>query len=203
MRTLLWVGVGVAALSVARPHLRRLLDVEHTSLIGTTSSARETPLEEEHFAPWEDLERLDVAELQKADQSIDIAMYSFTDRRLAEVLRDLAARRIRIRIYRDQAQYVEEERAAARTREPSTTQMLRGQPNIQVRVKQGPERDLMHQKEFCVDDRLLRDGSANWSRGGLRVQDNNAHYSSDRKDVDRFERVFEAMWTRRNNLVVQ
>jgi phosphatidylserine/phosphatidylglycerophosphate/cardiolipin synthase-like enzyme len=51
----------------------------------------------------------------------------------------------------------------------------------------------MHFKSFAVDRRLVRDGSANWSLGALR-QDNNAHNATDPKDISRFEKAFEAMW---------
>lgn len=205
MRILVGIVILVAALSLTRPHLRRLLSFEESRLTAITGSARPVPGSnaEEHFSPWEDLEQLDIAELRKARQTVEIAMYSFTDRRLAEVINDLAAHHVRVRIYRDQEQYQEEERVARRLREPSTTDMFRGRTNIQVRIKQGSERNLMHAKEFCVDRQTLREGSANWSRGGLLVQDNNAHYSTDSKDVEQFERVFEAMWTRASNLVVQ
>jgi hypothetical protein len=37
------------------------------------------------------------------------------------------------------------------------------------------EHDLMQEKAFCIDGHLLQKGSANWLRGGLLVQDNNAH----------------------------
>jgi hypothetical protein len=102
----------------------------------------------EHFSPWEDLEQLDIAELRKTKQRVDVAMYSFTDRRLAAVVNELAARQVEIRVYRDQEQFQDEKRAAARSGEPSTTQSFRGRRTIHVRVKQGSVRDLMHEKAF-------------------------------------------------------
>ena len=204
MRTPISIGVVVAALSITRPHLRRVLDFEHTRLTAATDSARSASdvKGEEHFSPLEDLEQLDITELRKAKQTVEIAMYSFTDRRLAGALNELALRGVKIRIYRDQTEYEQEERNAVRFHGLSTTQMFRGRANIQVRVKRGPERVLMHLKSFVVDGRLARDGSANWSLGALR-QDNNAHYATDPKDVGRFEKAFESMWERPTNLVIQ
>jgi hypothetical protein len=40
----------------------------------------------EHFSPWEDLEQLDIADLRKATQRVDVAMYSFTDRRIGYIV---------------------------------------------------------------------------------------------------------------------
>jgi len=204
LRTLVWIGVVVAALSIARPHLRRVLDLEHSRLSVTTGSANASSgaQGEERFSPWDDIEQLDVTELRQAKLAVDVAMYSFTDRRLADALNEIALRGVKIRIYRDQTEYQQEERNALRFHELSTTQMFHGRANIQVRVKRGPERVLMHLKSFAVDGRLIRDGSANWSLSALR-QDNNAHYAIDPRDISRFEKAFEAMWARPTNLVIQ
>ena len=99
---------------------------------------------EDHFSPAEDLERIDVARLQKAKTSVDIAMYAFTDKYLAESLKEIAARGVKIRIYRDQEQYEEEQRKASKHEDGSTTAMLNGQSNIEIRVK--GHRELMHLK---------------------------------------------------------
>ncbi len=206
MRFVIAVVILAAALSFMRPHLRRVLATEvfHSSTsVDSTAQPATVPNGAEHFSPWENLEQLDVAELRQTKRRVDIAMYSFTDRSLAAVVNELANRQVEIRIYRDQEQFQDEERTALRLRQPSTTQLFRGHPTIHVRVKQGSLRDLMHEKAFSIDGRLLREGSANWSRGGLLVQDNNVHYSSDAEDIERFERAFEAMWTRRENLVIQ
>lgn len=206
MRILVSIVVLVAALSFARPHLRRMLTFEQLRL-RTISNPTTRPAVAsngaEHFSPWEDLEQLDIAELRKAKQRVDVAMYTFTDRRLAAVINELAARQVEIRVYRDQEQFLDEERSAARSGEGSMSQSFRARPTIHVRVKQGATRDLMHEKAFCVDGHVLREGSANWSRGGLLIQDNNAHYSSDATDAEGFETAFEKMWNRRDNLVIQ
>ena len=206
MRILVSIVILVAALSFGRPHLQKMLALEELRLRTTpepTAQSAPVPNHAEHFSPWEDLEQLDIAELRKAKQRVDVAMYSFTDLRLAEVINELAARKIEIRVYRDQEQFQDEERRAVRDGERSTTQSFRARPTIHLRIKQGSMRDLMHEKAFCIDGHMLREGSANWSRGGLLVQDNNAHYSSDATDIERFERAFDMMWERRDNLVIQ
>ena len=205
MRKVLWICIAAVALSIARPHLTRLLDVRQPRLAAASDShgAAVVVEEGEHFAPWEDLEQLDIAKLRTAKATADIAMYSFTDRPLAEVVRELGARHVNVRLYRDQAQYRDELRVALRFHDLSTTEMFRGQASIQIRVKQGSDRNLMHQKAYCLDRRVLRDGSANWSPGGEKSQDNNARFTDDARQIDAFERAFESMWSRKTNLVVQ
>jgi phosphatidylserine/phosphatidylglycerophosphate/cardiolipin synthase-like enzyme len=158
---------------------------------------------ENHFSPEENLERFDVEYLRNARQSVDVAMFAFTDHAIAGVLREIADRGVIVRLYRDRGQYEAEELKAVRFHQPSTTRLLRGACNVHIRVKQGPEQNLMHLKAACVDRRILRDGSANWSPSGEKSQDNNARFTSSPEEVKKFGRVFEAMWSRSSNLVIQ
>jgi len=158
---------------------------------------------ENHLAPAEDLEQIDLDRLEGAQKSVDIAMYAFTDRRLADELLRLARRGVSIRIYRDGEQYEQEQRNARHYGDQTSSDELRGERNIQVRVKAASRRDLMHLKAYAVDARLLRDGSANWSRAGEQSQDNNARFSNDPGEIRAFESDFEQMWARGDNLRVQ
>ncbi len=154
----------------------------------------------EHYSPGEDLERLDYEAIRGARRSLDIAMYSFTDVLLAAAVREAGSRGIHVRIYRDGEEYEREQAQARRHR--SAMQALRGETNIHIRVK-APGRDYMHLKVACIDGRLLRTGSANWSASGEKRQDNDADYSTDPDAIERFERDFEALWNRSDNIVVQ
>jgi phosphatidylserine/phosphatidylglycerophosphate/cardiolipin synthase-like enzyme len=159
-----------------------------------------------HFAPDENLERFDIEQLRLARARLDISMYSFTDRELALVLKQLAQRGSVIRLYRDQEQF-ESEQARSHDGHPSSTDLLRGAANIHIRVKGGLPKDLMHQKDYCVDcaDRtgILREGSANWSLGAERFQDNALWFTSDPREIEIYERKFDEMWNRPANRIVQ
>ena len=160
-------------------------------------------ISEDHFSPPEDLEHLDLYRLEHARLSMDIAMYSFTDKPLADELIKLAREGVEIRIYRDREQYDNEQRNAAQHHDLSTTDMFRGEHNIQVRVKASGRRDLMHLKAYLIDGTLLRDGSANWSPAGEKVQDNNARFTNNPVEIRFFNDDFEQMWARADNEVVQ
>jgi phosphatidylserine/phosphatidylglycerophosphate/cardiolipin synthase-like enzyme len=107
----------------------------------------------EHYSPAEDLERLDYQAIRSARQSLDIAMYSFTDILLAAAVREAGRRGVQVRIYRDGDEYEREQAQVRRHR--SATQALRGETNIRICVKP-PGRDYMHLKVACIDGRLLR-----------------------------------------------
>ncbi len=155
----------------------------------------------DYFSPADNLERADLDQLNGAKKSIDIAMYAFTDRFIAEELVKLAQRGVVIRIYRDREQYEQEQRRGEKNENGSPMEIFRGQSNIHLKVK--GSRELMHLKAFLVDDALLRDGSANWSPSGLKRQDNNAHFTADPEQVKRFHDAFEEMWSRSDNEVIQ
>jgi phosphatidylserine/phosphatidylglycerophosphate/cardiolipin synthase-like enzyme len=156
---------------------------------------------EEHFSPAENLEQIDAARLREATRTLDIAMYAFTDKYLADAIVERARAGVRVRVYRDHGQYEQENsRSATRNRE-DTTDQFRGENNIQVRVKHSKE--LMHLKAYLVDGKVLRTGSANWSPSGLKRQDNNAHFATDPTQVKAFQAAFEEMWSRDDNDVVQ
>jgi len=156
-----------------------------------------------HFSPAENLERLDLEQLAQARHTLDIAMYSFTDRYLADAVMEAAHRGVRVRIYRDRSQFQEEQRNADLHHERSLSDMFHRQLNIQVRVKDSNEHNLMHLKAYVVDGKLLRDGSANWSPSGLKQQDNNVHFTTDPVQVHAFQQAFEEMWSRARNEVAQ
>jgi phosphatidylserine/phosphatidylglycerophosphate/cardiolipin synthase-like enzyme len=159
-----------------------------------------------HFAPDENLERFDIEQLRKTRVRVDISMYAFTDRELAQVLKQLAAHGPVIRIYRDQEQF-ESEQAHSPRGHPSTTDLLLGVANVHIRVKGGLAKELMHQKDYCIDCAnhagTLREGSANWSVGAERFQDNAVWFTSDPRELDAFERKFQEMWNRASNRIVQ
>ncbi len=188
------------ALSLAVVLAMFLLWEHRPSPVRVSPEAGANILTENHFSPAENLERIDVEELARAKKSVDIAMYAFTDKYIADELAELAHRGVAVRIYRDREQFEQEQRNAEKHHDQSTSDMLRGV--AQVRVKNSNRRDLMHLKAYAIDGALLRDGSANWSAAGLKAQDNNARFTNDPAEVQAFEKEFEEMWAREDNEVV-
>jgi phosphatidylserine/phosphatidylglycerophosphate/cardiolipin synthase-like enzyme len=173
--------------------LSEVVKPEHPSLKLANNWAAAT-----HYAPDENLEGIDIGVLDHATSRVDVAMYSFTDRPIERELETLAKHRVQIRLYRDQEQYREEKQRALERGETCVTDELAAMENVQVKIKSGE--DLMHETEFAVDGDLLRSGSANWSIGGLRRQDNVAIYTQVPTDVARFKKKFDEMWARSDNV---
>ncbi len=164
---------------------------------GTSIRApRSATSEQIFFSPGEDLERVDVRLIDSAHSSIKVAMYAFTDRTIAQALARKAASGVQVWVYRDREQFEQEQ-----ARRSQVTAILSGQRNIHVRVKGSNE--LMHQKIILIDNRVLRDGSGNWSVSAARFQDNQVTLTQDALQIEAFDRDFTEMWRRGNNLVVQ
>jgi len=153
-----------------------------------------------HYSPAENLEPIDLATLDTATKTLDISTYAMDDKPIADELVKLAARGVVIRIYRDQTQYAGELAHGAK-RQQNLNAEFAGQPNIHIRVKGTVA--LAHLKAYVVDGVLLREGSANWSVEGERVQDNSLILIRDPAAVARFEQDFAVIWNRPSNQAVQ
>lgn len=155
-----------------------------------------------HYSPAEDLERVDLNLLRSAQHTIDMPMYAFTDKYLAQALMERAEHGVKIRIYRDRTQFEEESaRATKKATDDDVLSLLSHQPNIQIRVKSSST--LQHLKSYCVDNKLVRDGSANWSPTGEKRQDNSLIILKSSAAAANFQHNFEQLWNRSDNRVIQ
>lgn len=103
--------------------------------------------------------------LESAKESIDIAIYSFTNKEIAKVLRDRAKNGVRIAIIYDNEANVKNKY--------STIGYLAILNNVKVCTLQGVYNEqkkyygIMHQKLAIVDGKKVVFGSANWSKGAF------------------------------------
>ena len=153
-------------------------------IAGPASAARL----ELHYAPEENLERIDVALIDGAKVSIDMAAYVLTDVAVADALERAAARGVKVRVFLEPNQEREGGYAADRRKQLLAT------PGVET--KRNPRHAWMHLKSYLVDGATLRMGAANFSASGLKQQDNDLLISDDAGLVQRFQRHFESMWGR-------
>jgi len=160
----------------------------------------------EHYSPEENLEAIDVDLIDHARQSIEIAMYAFTDRPIADAIVRAASRGVGIFIYRDGIQIRDR---GDKSRRILSAVARRG--GILIAVKRNSSRNIMHLKAYEIDGKWLRTGSANWSPPGEGAwcsrgerlhrdqQDNNLFVTDDPREVRKFESTFLRLWKRRSN----
>jgi phosphatidylserine/phosphatidylglycerophosphate/cardiolipin synthase-like enzyme len=151
------------------------------------------------YSPEMNLERLDVNALSTAKATVDLAAFSLTDQAIADELKALAGRGVKVRIYLDRGELQSECRGDISCARIPLRELI-GLPGVDIRVKYS--KILMHLKSYEVDNFLLRDGSANFSIQGESKQDNSAVFSQDGNALAGFHTKFEAMWNRKDNLTV-
>ena len=139
-----------------------------------------------HSAPAENLERIDIAQIATARQTIDFAAFVLTDWAIMDALRAAAQRGVGVRLLLDGSQF-------ERNGRPQALKALFAEPNVLARVRPSTP-DIMHLKAYAIDGRLLRTGSANFSPSGLKRQVNDLLLTDDRRLIDAFTRTFETTW---------
>ena len=107
-----------------------------------------------------------LSSLKAAKSSIDITIYSFTNREIAKALRDVAAKGVKVRVIYDES-----------SNEPSNASSTIGYlaklQNVEVctlkgnKAANGKYFGIMHMKVAIVDDSVLFIGSANWSKNAF------------------------------------
>jgi len=132
-----------------------------TAYIALTTPCMAASAPAVHYAPIENLEHVDVAEIVRVTKEIDLAAYVLTDWPVIQALTAAAARGVKVRIYLDGG-----ELAASKPFE-----QLEDTTGVEMRVKPKGE-PLMHLKAYQIDGKMLRTGSANFSASGLKRQDN-------------------------------
>ncbi len=161
----------------------------------------------EHYSPADNLEAIDVFMIDRAQSTLEIAMYAFTDRAIADAVIRAASRGVRVWIYRDGIQI--------RDKGDQIRRILASRAGqsglIRVLVKRNSSRNIMHLKAYAVDSVWLRTGSANWSPFGEGAwctrfrrphwdqQDNNLFVTDDPREVRKFEVLFRRIWSRGSN----
>jgi phosphatidylserine/phosphatidylglycerophosphate/cardiolipin synthase-like enzyme len=155
---------------------------------------------EVHFAPEEDLSAVDVGLIKSAasGEAIDAALYVATEFKVMGALADAAARGCRVRVYLDAEQAA---KASWRTNLDHPMHRLIAAGG-EVRMK-GAGAPPMHLKGYTIGNRLLRTGSANISHDGLKRQDNDVVVIRDVAAVAGFQRKFDGVWSRPDNVVLR
>lgn len=129
--------------------------------------------------------------IHQSQKSLDIAIYSFTNRELSKAIRKAAERGIAVRLIYDES--------ANKNADVSTIGYLAKYRNIEVctlsgnRSKNNKYDGLMHMKMAIIDQKILVLGSANWSKSAFENNYETLLLSENRAWVEKAGRYFEEM----------
>ena len=148
--------------------------------IGAMSRADPAPTI--HYAPAENLERVDVALIDSAKN--EIAAYVLTDWPVIQALTRAVDCGVKVRIYLDSGRLGE-------TAQSKAFRELAETPDGEIRVKRDNS-TLMHLKSYEIDGHVLRPGAANFSASGLKREDDDLIVIECAEAAMAFKRNFEA-----------
>ena len=131
--------------------------------------------------------------ITSAQKSINISIFSFTNREIAKSLKDAAFRGVKIKIIYDYE--------TNKANDSSTIGYLSKYQGIQTCLLQGNEArnqkyyGIMHQKLAIIDDRIIFLGSANWSKNAFQNNYELLLKSNDQDIITKANHYFEKMFS--------
>jgi len=137
---------------------------------------------EVYFSPNGGCEEAVVSEIRKASQTIDIAMYYLSSRKIAQALVKAQEKNVRVRIVLDQGQEIE-------SASKSGYLVKHG---LEVRYHLGF--GLMHNKFAIIDGKDLITGSFNWTLTAQEKNEENLLIIKDEGTIEQYKQRFEYLW---------
>lgn len=135
------------------------------------------------FSPDEHCDKQFFEFIGSAKESIDMAIYEFTLRPLADRLKTLA-KKIKVRVVVD---------GSEAKRSYSSVPLLI-EAGVKVRYGRQGGRGIMHDKFTVVDGSMVETGSFNYTKGAVSINQENQIYVATPEVVSRFKERFQKMW---------
>lgn len=136
-----------------------------------------------YFSPNGGCQQAIISEINKAQKSIDVAMYSFTSREIAQALVVARERHVKIRILLDIFEIKDHY---------SKSRFLINK-GFAIKFHLGP--GLMHDKFVVIDERVVVTGSFNWTITAETKNAENLLVINDKELARSYEKHFKHLWT--------
>ena len=135
-----------------------------------------------YFSPGDDCPQIIVNQLERASRSIDICVFTITDNRIADAIRDAFVRGIAVRVISDNDKSLDP---------GSDIERLKGL-GVPIRIDQTQHH--MHHKYAVFDQKTTLTGSYNWTRSADKHNDENFVITSDPTINRAYSGHFERLW---------
>jgi phosphatidylserine/phosphatidylglycerophosphate/cardiolipin synthase-like enzyme len=135
-----------------------------------------------YFSPNGGCQEAVITEISHAQKSIDIAMYSFTSREIAQALIEARGRNVKIRVVLDKAQRKE--------RYSKSRYLISKGIDAKYHIASG----LMHNKFAVIDGKELLTGSFNWTASANKKNEENLLIMTNQDVIQKYEDRFEYLW---------
>jgi len=135
-----------------------------------------------YFSPGDDCPQIIINQLERASRSIDICVFTITDNRIADAIRDAFVRGIAVRVISDNDKSLDP---------GSDIERLKGL-GIPLRIDQTEHH--MHHKYAVFDQKTTLTGSYNWTRSADKHNDENFVITSDPTINRAYSGHFDRLW---------
>ena len=139
---------------------------------------------EAYFSPGGGIQNQIIRRVNLSRSSIDIAMYSLTDGRIAQALADARKRGVTVRLIRDVSQ----------SRGKHDENVFLKSHGVEIKQMAGKGRGIFHNKFAIFDNNLVETGSFNWTVNAERYNRENAIFFTDPELIRAFRSEFEKLW---------
>ena len=157
----------------------------HTLFMGSVLLIRSlTWGSEVYFSPEGGVRDQIIKRINLSKSTIDVAVYSFTAGDIAEALANASERGVKIRIVRD----------ASQSSEKNDENSFLRQAGIQVEIRSGRGRGIMHDKFAIFDGHTAFTGSYNWTNNAEHNNWENALFTDEDQVVKAYQGQFETLW---------
>ena len=135
-----------------------------------------------YFSPNGGCQQAVIAEIRKATQTIDIAMYYLSSRDIAQALAQASQNNVRVRIVLDQGQEIESASKSG--------YLIKHRVKVRYHLGFG----LMHNKFAVFDGKSLITGSFNWTLTAEERNEENLLIITDEETIEKYEERFNYLW---------
>ncbi|MFK7928554.1 MAG: phospholipase D-like domain-containing protein [Myxococcota bacterium] len=135
-----------------------------------------------YFGPGDPMVETLQSLVENTRRSLDIAVFTLTDDRLSDAVRDAHKRGVAVRVLSDDDKAYDRGSDVLRLRDSG----------LNVHFDKSPYH--FHHKFAVIDDRILVTGSYNWTRGAAKHNAENFLVTEDPGQVADFARAFDKMW---------
>jgi hypothetical protein len=142
---------------------------------------------ETYFSPRGGISERIVQEIERAQTSIDIEMYTFTRAEIADALIAAELRRVAIRVIADSSEAMVSGSDVARLESAG----------IPLKRTNGGDGGIMHNKVAIFDGQVLLTGSYNWSTAAELSNDENALFIRTPAVIAAYQSTFNSLWATR------
>ena len=138
---------------------------------------------EVYFSLYDDPESIIIKNIDNANEFINIAMYAFTDREIAQAILIAKDRGVDIKIYLDRSQ--------VNAKYSKSRYFIN---NVIKNIRISSNNYIMHNKFAVIDNEMVITGSYNWTASAGERNDENLLVIDDKNIIKKYQNQFNNLW---------